>query len=204
MLSKFSIDLAKLKAEIREPFKSTTADGIARIVAARQADGLTKAQLAYVLATVWHETAAWCAPIREGGTRYGPAYTDANARAAVGNLYAKGLITKNYALPDPRTGHSYYGRGLVQITWYDMYKEMGRILGADLVNKPDLALDWGVSLSILFEGMIRGTFRKGNSLGLVQSPADWVKARNIINGDGKKNGAKIATYAAAFYAALKG
>ncbi len=34
-------------------------------------------------------------------------------------------ISKNYALPDPRTGLSYFGRGYVQLTWYDNYLKEG-------------------------------------------------------------------------------
>lgn len=199
----WALDTAALKAALKEPFKATTLDGITRIVAHKQAPELSRAQLAYVLATVWHETAGWCAPIREGAFRYGPNYSDAAARAAVASLYAKGLITRNYALPDKRTGKSYYGRGLVQITWYDEYKQIGAILGIDLVSNPDRALEWPIALDILYTGMVRGTFREGNSLSMVQSPDDWVAARNIINGDRKKNGALVAKYAAAFYAALK-
>lgn len=192
----WSIDLAAAKAAIKEPFKATTADGLNRIVTHSLANGLSKAQLAYVLATVWHETAAWCAPIREGAARYGPRYSDASARAAVASLYAKGIIARNYALPDKRTGKSYYGRGLVQITWYDNYAIFG------IASEPDKALEWDTALGITFRGMIEGVFRNGNSLNMVQSPNDWVAARNIINGDVKKNGAKIAAYAAAFYSAL--
>lgn len=200
----WSLDIGAFKASIKEPIKSTAIDGILRIIAHRKAADLTREQLAYLLATVWHETSGWCIPIREGAWRYGPKYSDAAARAAVANLYAKGLIRRNYALPDPRTGKSYYGRGLVQITWYEEYKQIGDILGIDLVSNPDRTLEWPIALDILYTGMIEGTFREGYSLEMVKTTDDWEDARNIINGDRKKNGALVAKYAKAFYNNLKG
>lgn len=192
----------KLPATLKGPIKSTYLDGVRRILDHAAKLDLTKHQVAYVLATVYHETAYWMCPIREGAWRYGPNYTDANAVAAVTNAVAKGLIRKNYALRDTRTGKSYYGRGLVQITWYDEYLQMGQLLGIDLVNDPDLALHWPTSLDILFTGMIKGTFRNGHKLSDIQSADDWYAARGIINGDTKKNGNKIAAIAAAYYVAL--
>ena len=35
----------------------------------------------------------------------------------------------------------YFGRGFMQITWKEVYERFGRILGKDLVNNPDLALN---------------------------------------------------------------
>ena len=184
------------------PLKPTYMDGGKRVLEHADTLHLTKHQVAYVLATVYHETAYWMCPIREGAWRYGPNYTDANAVAAVTNAVAKGLIRKNYALRDTRTGKSYYGRGLVQITWYDEYLQMGQLLGIDLVKDPDKALEWPIALDILFTGMIKGTFRNGHKLSDIQSADDWYAARGIINGDTKKNGNKIAAIAAAYYAAI--
>ncbi len=193
----WSIDFEALKKGLQEPYKTNAMGGIDRIIKYAGAATLTKEQLAYVLATIYHETAAWMQPIREGASRYGPAYTDAMARSAVNAIYAKGIITTNYATPDKRTGKSYYGRGLVQITWYDNYALFG------IADDPDKALDWPIALDITFRGMSKGMFRKGYSIAMIRSTADWYAARDIINGDKRKNGTKIANYAAAFYAALK-
>lgn len=192
----------KLPATLKGPIKSTYLDGVRRILDHAAKLDLTKHQVAYVLATVYHETAYWMCPIREGAWRYGQNYSDANAVAAVTNAVAKGIIRKNYALRDPRTGKSYYGRGLVQITWYDEYLQMGQLLGIDLVKDPDKTLEWPIALDILFTGMIKGTFRSNHKLSDIVDAADWYAARGIINGDTKKNGTKIAEIAAAYYAAL--
>jgi len=193
---------AKLPDINEGPLKATYMDGVKRILEHAAKYTLTKYQVAYVLATVYHETAYWMCPIREGAWRYGPNYSDASAVSAVTNAVAKGLIRKNYALRDPRTGKSYYGRGLVQITWYDEYLQMGQLLGIDLVKDPDKALEWPTALNILFTGMIKGTFRSNHKLADIVTDADWYAARGIINGDTKKNGNKIASIAAAYYAAL--
>ena len=196
-------DFPEFKHLMREPFKAGALDGINKIMASNYAGKLTKAQLAYVLATVWHETAGWMQPIREGAVRYGPSYTDAAAQRAVAAIYAKGIITRNYAALDPVTRKSYYGRGLCQITHKDNYAKFGKLIGVDLVGNPDLALEWPHALSILFIGMQEGLFRPGNSLSMVQSSDDWVDAREIINGDKRKNGIAIANIAAVFAASLK-
>lgn len=202
---KLEFDFPAFKGLIKEPFKQGALDGINRIVAYGNSQSINKEQMAYVLATVWHETAAWMQPIREGAVRYGPSYTDAAAQKAVAAIYAKGIITRNYAKLDPVTGKSYYGRGLCQITHKDNYAKFSPICGMDLVKYPDKALEWPVALPILFTGMKKGMFRAGESLATidgVNTKDDWYEARDIINGDKRKNGAAIATIAGVFYAAL--
>lgn len=176
--------------------------GIEQIVAYGQRANTQRLHLAYVLATVFHETARWMQPIREGGMRLGPATTDAQAKAAVTAIYNKGIIKRNYALPAGPLGQSYYGRGLVQITWYENYLKFQELLGVPLVADPDRALEWPVALDILFVGMASGLFRKGHSLDMIRSTDDFVAARAIVNGDKTKNGKAVADVATVFYTAL--
>ena len=125
-------------------------------------------KLAYILATVYWETARTMQPIEE---------------------YGKGKKHK-YGIPDPITGKAYYGRGFVQLTWDYNYKKLGQILGVDLYNKPELALDLGISTAILFEGMFKGLFT-GKKLADYfpdNEPANElnvINARKIINGTDK-------------------
>lgn len=177
-------------------------DGLNRIISYARKYSFSRLHLAYVLATAAHETAFWMQPIREGARRYGTAYTDAQSRRAVASAVAKGIIRKNYALPG-KNGQSYYGRGLVQITHEENYAKQGELLGLDLVGNPDLTLTWEVALPITFVGMARGMFRKGYSLDMIQSEADFLAARNIINGDARTIGPAVAGYAKSFYAALE-
>lgn len=125
-------------------------------------------QLAYVLATIYHETAGTFKPIREYGLGKGKAY-----------------------------GTRYYGRGLVQITWAGNYDKVGRIIGVNLLDNPDLALKWDVAARIAMDGMVEGWFT-GHKLGhhINRDKTDYIQARKIINGKDKAE--EIAGYANQF------
>lgn len=136
-------------------------------------------QLAYVLATTWWETAKTMEPIREYGRGKGHSYGKA----------------------DPQTGQAYYGRGFVQLTWKANYAKMGKLVGEDLVNNPDRAMEPGIAAKIAVIGMLLGSFT-GKKLGtyFTSKAADWTGARRIINGTDKAQ--DIADEAKRFYAAL--
>ena len=70
--------------------------------------------LAYMLATTHHETDRTMQPIEEYGKGKG----------------------RTYGVADSVTGHTYYGRGFVQLTWKSNYQSMGKKLKVDLVNRP--------------------------------------------------------------------
>ncbi|HSH18312.1 MAG TPA: glycoside hydrolase family 19 protein [Candidatus Saccharimonadales bacterium] len=82
-----------------------------------------------------------------------PLMIDALAERGVADLdmalYAFATINPetSAALPIAEIGGSkaryapYYGRGYVQLTWFDNYKKAGKALGLDLVNNPDLAME---------------------------------------------------------------
>lgn len=169
-----------------------------------QKNGYSRLHTAYVLATVFHETGGWMQPLREGEWRHGPgSLTDAQSRRAVARLKNEGVISRNYALPDAITGHSYYGRGLVQTTHKDNYQKISVLVGRDCVNNPDLLLDWDISVAATFIAMKDGMYRAGKNLSMIASTKDFYKARDIINGDLEKNGSMIARYAVTFYNALE-
>lgn len=184
-------------------------DGMKRIVEYGEEWGYDPDDLSYVLSTAKHETGGWMQPIREGAHRFGPDYTDASAKRAVASIHAKGIISTNYALPSGPYGQSYYGRGLVQITWYDNYLKFARILGVPLDQNPDLALEWDHALDIMFLGMRDGVFT-GKKLSDYDFPAQFKQARVIVNGDSHKKWGgneriddRLARYARTFAAALR-
>ena len=184
-------------------------DGLKRIVEYGEEWGYDPDDLAYVLSTAKHETGGWMQPIREGAHRFGPDYTDASAKRAVASIHAKGIISTNYALPSGPYGQSYYGRGLVQITWYDNYLKFARILGVPLDQNPDLALEWDHALDILFLGMRDGVFT-GRKLSDFNLPAEFKQARVIVNADSHKKWGgseriddRLARYARTFAEALR-
>ena len=117
--------------------------------------------LAYMLATVFHETAKRMWPITEYGSE----------------SYLKG---KEY--------YPYIGRGFVQLTWEANYEKASKILSLyderDLVDHPELALDSLIATRILFRGMAEGWFT-GRKLGQYfnDDKDDPLNARQIINGN---------------------
>lgn len=187
-------------------------DGMNAIVEYAKEWGYSQGDTAYILSTAFHETAQWMEPIREGARRYGTSYSDAAAKRAVASIHAKGIIRTNYALPAGPYGQSYYGRGYVQITWYDNYRKFSELFGPeiDLEREPDQALEVQVALDILFLGMRDGMFT-GKKLSDYSFPAQFKQARVIVNGDSAKKWGgseriddKLARYAGVFYNALEG
>lgn len=131
---------------------------------------------AYVLATVYWETAQTMTPITEYGSE----------------SYLK---SKPY--------YPFYGRGDVQLTWEDNYALQGDKLGMgdDLVKNPDLVLRPDLSLTICVLGMLDGDFT-GKKLGdyFTDTLTDWDDARRIVNGT--DHAADIAAIAEKFCNAI--
>lgn len=148
--------------------------------------------LAYMLGTVYHETARTMYPIEEYGKGKGRRY---------------GNKLKQSGKPYSEPNHIYYGRGYVQLTWFENYERMGRILGIPLLQKPELALVPEHSADIMFEGMTRGVTFKGDFTGKCleqyfnDTTEDWHNARRVINGVDRAE--LIAGYSKRFYEILK-
>ena len=86
--------------------------------------------------------------------------------------------------------YPWYGRGLVQVTWEDNYRKMGKELGVDFIVNPNLMLEWEYALPALFVGMEKGLYT-GKDLddyvdGIDESDAEdlreYTNARRIVNG----------------------
>lgn len=120
-------------------------------------------EVAYVLATVFHETGGTMAPVRE---TFAKTHKEAMRRLK-GVKYAE---------------RGYYGRGFIQITWKDNYQRMGELLGVDLVNNPDLALNAEIAAKICVIGMMRGLFTGMGLSNYFHKTADPINARKIVNG----------------------
>lgn len=116
-----------------------------------------KRQIAYILATAFHESRL--KPVEEIGH-------------GAGHPYGKFI-----------NGHVYYGRGLIQITWISNYKRFSEILNIDLVNHPELALQVDYAAEIIVIGMKNGIF---TGVGLKkyfnENVTDPIHARKIVNG----------------------
>ena len=167
-------DRAKFFAGIRSLSRLTQSqvDGFNAVLDAAPAN-MPRKQLAYCLATAWHETAGTMQPIEEYGRGKGRPYGP--------------------------TG--YWGRGYVQLTWDYNYKKAGAELGVDLYGNPKLALDPGIAAKIMFRGMTEGWFT-GKKLDdfITAKVVNYRGARRIINGMDRAE--QIAAYANLFAAAL--
>lgn len=140
---------------------------------------------AYILATIFHETAYTMQPVEErGGYNY--------FRYLIGKLGIKTLAMAN----------KYKGRGYVQLTGLINYLLFKVLLGIDLENKPELALIPEYAWEITEKGMTLGKFT-GKKLSdyMNSNIIDFVNARRIING--KDKAYQIAGYAENFYNCLE-
>jgi putative chitinase len=148
--------------------------------------------LAYILATVWHETNKTMQPIEEyekgKGKRYG------NREWFDGKLYV-----------DIKT--IFYGRGHTQNTWRDIYKKLTffakqKGFDWDFVNKPQLLLEMKPSIWATFFAMQSGLYTgKKLSNYFSKTANDPVEARRIINGKDKAH--LIAEYYHKFLACIE-
>lgn len=155
--------------------------------------------VACILGTAKWETAHTMWPVRETQRPTEPDIDDATARRRLGNAW--------YAKPDPETGHSYYGRGFVQLTHKENYRKMGKILDVDLVALPDTALDLVIATEIIVEGMMRKNSGIGDFTGasledfITPAHTDWVGTRRVVNGLDKAE--EIAQIHRQFHAILQ-
>lgn len=147
-------------------------DSVNAILASCTKHGITDVHpIAYIIATAYHE--ARLRTVEEIGKGAGHDY---GKHLDVGKGPGKRIP---YTTPDKL----YYGRGLVQTTWLSNYKLFSRLLGVDLVNHPELALQTDIAAEIIVIGMKGGLFT-GKSLGnyFTGVTNDPVNARKIING----------------------
>lgn len=155
-------------------------------------------QLAYILATAYHESAHTMQAVRET-----LATTDAGAIAALEKAWNAGKLkwVKTPYWRKDADGKSWFGRGLVQITHKANYQKLGLLIGVDLVKDPSKALELSTAVQILFVGMELGSFT-GKSLSdyISDGRVDYEGARRVVNGTDKA--ALIAGYAVAFERAL--
>lgn len=132
------------------------------IAEARRQGIINKFQIAYILATVEHETNNSFQPVRE-------AYFLGEPEA------------ENYR--QMLRYYPFYGRGYVQLTWDYNYREYSNLLGLDLVNQPDLVMRPDIALFILIDGMKRGVFTGVRLDDYISgSNVDFYNARRIVNG----------------------
>lgn len=158
-----------------------------------------KRHLAYILASVFHETGGRMLPVRETF-----ASTDAGAIAALDKAYNAGRlgqVSKPYWRKGAN-GKAYFGRGDIQLTHEENYKVLGERIDVDLVENPSLALDLDISAEIAIVGMLEGLFTGKKLTDYFNlKKDDPVGARAVVNGRDKAK--LIAGYYKSFLDALE-
>lgn len=105
----------------------------------------------------------------------------------------------------PGDEHQYYGRGLVQITWWNGYAKSGVDFGfgLELLLNPERVKDYNVAYAIMVQGMTTGGgYANGKKCSqfFTAAQTDYVSARAMVNGSDKAQA--IADLAIAFEAIL--
>lgn len=141
---------------------SSQQTGVYAIIAGALDNGVTmKEQIAYILATAYHESGRHMQGISEYGR-------------GEGHTYGK---------QDTITHQTYYGRGIIQLTWKSNYQKFGQLVGVDLVHSPERANELAIAVKIAIIGMKTGGFTGvGLDRFINQSQVDFLDARKIING----------------------
>ena len=140
---------------------------------------IRKRQMAYILATAYHE-AARKEKLGDDRIVFRRIVCVEEIGKGKGKRYGKKIkySGKPYSFPDK----IYFGRGLVQITWYELYERLGKKLGLDLINYPEIALTPNVAAEIAVLGMRDGLFTGvGLEKYINDSKTDTINARRIIN-----------------------
>jgi hypothetical protein len=78
---------------------------------------------------------------------------------------------------EPGDASKYCGRGFLPLVGRTAYARFGKLLGVDLVEQPDLAMDPAVAARILaYDFMLKGVPK-------ATAEGDWVKVRRLVHGD---------------------
>lgn len=188
---------------------------------------LTNAELAYCMATAYHEVGANLLPVRESlnysasgllknfsrarisaadanrlGRKPGEGPLSLQRQQAIANLiYGGEWGRKNLGNTLAGDGWRFRGGGLPQTTGRVNYRKVGTAVGVDLEAYPDRIMEQRIAIHALIEAMRAGIYT-GKKLTDYRLPAQFAAARAIINNDVKKNGEKIAGHARLFLAAL--
>lgn len=160
----------------RKGYNQQQTDWINGIVKEANSQGVVlPAELAYLLATPYHECYDYLKGIRFGAMK-----------ELGGEAYLK---AKPY--------YPFYGRGPSHLTWKTNYTKEAARTGLDLVNNPDLLMDVAIGSESHVHCMISGAYTGKKLFDYINTgKVDFIQARHIINGTDKAD--LIARYAEEF------
>lgn len=152
---------------------------------------ITIPQIAYALATAFHETAQTMQPITEYGSS---SYFD---------KYEPGTpIGDSLGNTQPGDGEKYKGRGYVMITGRSNYQRAQDELNVPLIDFPEEACNPDVARSIMRRGCFEGWFTGKKITDYIEGEMkDYYNARRVVNGTDCAE--KIAGHADVFEKALE-
>ena len=143
--------------------------------------GASTNQLAYILATAYHETAH----------DFFPRYEFGKLEYFVRRYWLNSKVAKMLGNESAEEAFKYRGRGLVQVTGETNYEKFG------IADNPDKALEIGTAIEIIYKGMLGGIFTGAKLSRYVSTNSfNFVEARRVINGTDKAQ--LIAEYAEKF------
>lgn len=144
-----------------------------------------RAQIAYILATAYHE----------GNDYDGKSTGKVQALVPISEKGSESYLRKKPYWP-------YIGMGFVQLTWLENYKKFQPLLkekfSVDIIKEPKYLLRIDVSAFVLVYGMMNGMFSgKKLSTYINSGKTDYPGARKVVNGTDKAE--HIASIASKFY-----
>lgn len=78
---------------------------------------------------------------------------------------------------EPGDGVKYCGRGFIPILGRSEYARFGKLVGVDLIDDPELAMEPSVAARLLaYDFMLKGVPKAA-------AEDDWVKVRRLVHGD---------------------
>lgn len=147
--------------------------------------GLSNRQIAYILATCYHETAF----------DFIPKYEFGSISYFVRRYWLNSKVAKWLGNDDAKDAFECRGRGLIQITGENNYEYFG------IRDNPDKALEIDTAIRIAVDGMIKGVFTGKKLSDYVNTfRCDFYNARRVVNGLDKAQ--KISNYANMFLTIL--
>ena len=172
----FNFEAAR-KDLFKDGYTQKQVDSINAIIEECNKQGVKlKTQVAYILATAYHE----CYNPKTPETRLTP------MKEFGGETYLK---SKKY--------YPFYGRGFSQLTWKENYQKESKRLGIDLISNPDKMLEIPISANSHVYCMMNGRYTGvGIPKYINETKTDYLNARRIVNGIDKNQ--TIANYAEKF------
>ena len=162
-----------------------TVTNLKLIIEASEIYSASTNQLAYILATAYHES----------GHDFFPRYEYGTLEYFVRRYWLNSKVAKMLGNDSAQEAFKYRGRGLVQITGETNYERFG------IADNPDKALEIGTAIEIIYKGMLNGIFTGAKLSKYVGvNSYNFKDARRVVNGTDK--GLLIAGYAEKFLSIL--